>query len=223
VSPAPPAYLTIDDAPSAQLPAKLDLLAAREIPAVLFCEGRRLARYPDHAVAAIERGVHLGNHTYDHPHCSRLSPAAFTRTVDRTERLIEAAYQRAGVDRPAKLFRFPYGDRGDDASEPFQRLLAERGFQPASGGGVRYGWYRDRHADARDWFWTVDTRDYAVETPRELRAELSSDRVRDRLASPSADVILCHDAGTAVATFESLLDWLADREVTVGDPLRLVE
>jgi peptidoglycan/xylan/chitin deacetylase (PgdA/CDA1 family) len=218
-----PVYLTIDDAPSERLPAKLDALTDRDIPAVLFCEGRRLATSPTHALAAIDRGVHLGNHTYAHPHCSRLSTAAFARELDRTERLIEATYERAGVDRPGRFFRFPYGDRGDDAAGAFQRLLVERGFRPASGGGITYGWYRDRHADARDWFWTVDTRDYTVETPDGLRATLDSDRVRDRLASPSADVVLCHDAGTSVATFEALLEWLADRAVAFADPLALAE
>jgi peptidoglycan/xylan/chitin deacetylase (PgdA/CDA1 family) len=218
----PSAYLTIDDAPSGDLSGKLDTLDRHEVPAMLFCEGRRMADHLDRAVEAIERGYHLGNHTETHPHCSELSVAEFRRELDRTERRIEDAYDRAGVDRPAKLFRFPYGDRGGGSTADFQRVLTQREFAPATATDVTYDWYRETHAGARDWFWTVDCRDWDVASVEQLRHTVET-VAADRLASSAADIVLFHDAGTDLALLDAFLEELQSRGVEFTAPTDALE
>ena len=60
------AYLTIDDAPSKDFIRKLDFLSSKNIPAILFCEGRFLEERFDDGVCAIRKGYIVGNHGYDH-------------------------------------------------------------------------------------------------------------------------------------------------------------
>ncbi|WP_435175915.1 polysaccharide deacetylase family protein [Halorussus sp. AFM4] len=213
-------YLTVDDAPSADLPEKLDLLADREVPALFFCEGRRLADHPEHARRAVEAGFHLGNHAYSHTSAADLSVAAFRDEVERTESLIRDAYDRAGATRPAKLFRFPYGEKGGEDADAFQRVLADRRFVPPDPDrlGDRYA---DRHAGDRDWYWTVDLRDWEVDSPDELRDRVDS--AAERLDGESSTIVLFHDAGNSTELFEAFLDALDDQGVDFGDPLDLLD
>lgn len=96
--------------------------------ALFFCGGRRLAKYPEHARRAVESGFYLGNHTYSRTRASELSVEAFEREVVRTEALLEDVYDRAGVPRPARVFRLPYGDEGGNRADRFQRVLETEGF-----------------------------------------------------------------------------------------------
>lgn len=204
-------YLTVDDAPSATLDEKLDALAARDVPALLFCEGRRLDRHPEHATRAVRAGVHLGNHTWSHPHASDLCEAAFVRETERTERRIERVYDRAGVTRPAKLFRFPYGDDGGDRAGDFRSVLRERGFT----GPDRI----DRGPTRADWSWTLDVADWETDDVSELRARFEA-AVSD--AERSDEVVLFHDAGNSPALFEAFVGWLDDADRGLADPLDLL-
>ncbi|MWV40657.1 polysaccharide deacetylase family protein [Natrialba sp. INN-245] len=216
----PTAYLTVDDAPSPELPAKLEILESAEVPALFFCEGRRLADYPEQARRAIEGGYHLGNHGYSHQHASECSPETFRSELERTDALIDEVYEQAGVDRPAKLFRFPYGDKGDENAEEFQRILESAGFVPPDPERIDYEWYRDCHTGDRDWFWTDDLEDWSLESRAELRERIES--AANRLASPSPDIVLFHDAGTASDLFAELVGLLEERGVEFGAPLSLL-
>lgn len=208
------AYLTIDDAPSERLGAKLDALDARDVPAVLFCEGRRLADAPALAERAVEAGYHLGNHTYSHPHASDLSVEAFEREVARTERRIEAAYDRAGVERPARLFRFPYGDDGGERAPAFQRVLDEYGFTGPTLPDTAWASAEQR----ADWLWTLDVGDWETDDRSALRARF--DEAVDE-AQNGDEILLFHDAGNSVALFEAFVGWLADSDLALADPLDL--
>jgi len=214
------AYLTIDDAPSPDLRETLDLLAEYDVPALLFCEGRRLANHPGLAREAIEAGVHLGNHAYSHTHASLLLPSAFRDEVARTEAAIDAVYEAAGVERPARVFRFPYGDRGKSRAHRYQHVLAEFGFEapdPPTGGaeGRGHNW-----EPGRDWGWTLDLRDWNVDSPAELQAQIET-RVDGRTPA-SPDVVLFHDSGTDPELLETLLDAFESRNVEFEDPLDLL-
>lgn len=213
-------YLTVDDAPTVALPAKLAVLEDRDVPAILFCEGRRLAEHPDAARAAIEAGYHLGNHAYSHTHASDLDVDAFREEVARTEDAIEAVYETAGVERPARLFRFPYGDDGGDRADALQDVLAEFGFVPPDRDRIGDRAFRERHDGDLDWFWTVDVEDWDVEDRAGLAENVAG--VSDRVESDAADVVLFHDGGNGPAMFEAVVDLLAERGSTFADPLDLV-
>lgn len=211
------AYLTVDDAPSATLPEKLDVLAAHDAPALFFCEGSRLDERPDHARLAVEAGHHLGNHAYTHEHASEMAVEAFEREVDRTETLIDEVYDRTAVSRPARTFRFPYGDDGGDRADRFQRVLETRGFAPPrpdglDGDGAPTG--------GHDWGWTFSVEDWTVE---------SADRLRDRVdaaadrSDPAADqLVLFHDAGNDPSLFDAFVERLGDAGFAFADPIELV-
>lgn len=210
-----PTSLTVDDAPSGTLPAKLDALAERGITVVLFCEGRRLDEHPEHAVRAIEAGHVLGNHTYSHGHAAELDVSTFRAEVERTERLLAAAYDAAGVERPAKLFRFPFGDRGGEREADFQSVLAEHGFVGPDASALT-GYDGDGR---RDWGWTVSVEDWEVETPAALRANVAA--VAERFDDPGT-LVLFHDGGNDPALFASFLDDVGERGVAFADPLDLL-
>ncbi len=208
------AHLTIDDAPSETLGAKLDVLDVHDVPAVFFCEGRRLHDYPALAERAVEAGYHLGNHTYSHPYASDISVDAFEQELARTERRIDAVYDRTSFDRPARLFRFPYGDDGGDLQEAFQRILREHGFTGPSRGDTT------EQSPRFDWSWTLDIADWQTDDVSELRARF------DETASEANDedeIILFHDAGNSLELFEAFVGWLDESEFDLADPLDLVQ
>jgi len=212
-------YLTIDDAPTDDLPSKLSVLNDLGISAVLFCEGRRMEEYPDHCVRAITTGIHLGNHTYSHHHASDISVDTFAREVGRTEELIEETYERSSVSRPAKLFRFPYGDKGGENAGEFQRVLREQGFRPPDPDLITYECY-DNHAEDSDWYWTVDVRDWEVNTREEFDEQIAS--MEKRLREPSPDIILFHDNHNSSEILEYCLTELRDVGVEFGPPTELL-
>lgn len=108
----PKAYLTIDDSPSAHTGELTDALVARGVPAILFCRGDRLKKNPEAVVDAIKKGFVIGNHAWSHTRFSAMSLEDGIKEIKKTDKLIDNAYRKAGVARPAKYFRFPHMDRG---------------------------------------------------------------------------------------------------------------
>ena len=106
------AYLTIDDSPSEFMKQKVDYLYSKKIPAIFFCEGKNIEKYENAVIYAIMKGFIIGNHSYDHPHFSRLSLGEAFKQIKKTDKIIDVAYRKAHIKRPIKIFRFPYGDKG---------------------------------------------------------------------------------------------------------------
>ncbi|SFS03254.1 Polysaccharide deacetylase [Halomicrobium zhouii] len=213
-------YLTVDDAPTETLPEKLAILEDHDVPALFFCEGRRLAEYPDHARQAVEAGYHIGNHAYSHQHASELSVDDVREEVAKTEALVEDVYADAGVTRPARLFRFPYGDKGGERADRFQEVLEAEEFTPPDPSRIEYDWDDENRDGDRDWYWTVSVEDWEADSRAELRDHVAA--VDDRFDQPGDDVVLFHDGGNTPALFEAFLELLAERDVEFGDPLDLV-
>lgn len=189
------AYLTIDDAPSPRFAEVVDLLDDLDVPAVFFCEGQSLERRPDPVVDAIRRGFPVGNHAYSHPNFSAIGRSRARAEVRRTDRLIDALHDRAGVERATKAFRFPYGDHGVDRSRAhvdwLQDLLRAEGYDAPALPGIEYDWYDEDVRPRADWFWTVDLREYREDWDRD--DVLAAIRGSERLAGDSADIVLTHD------------------------------
>ncbi len=106
------AYLTIDDTPNERSRAFLDALVDRHAPALLFCRGDMIEKYPDAVVYAIQKGFVIGNHGYHHTRATTLGFDATCDNILRADMLIEKCYADAGVPRPGKYYRFAYMDRG---------------------------------------------------------------------------------------------------------------
>jgi peptidoglycan/xylan/chitin deacetylase (PgdA/CDA1 family) len=67
-------YLTFDDGPSQYTPAILNVLRATHSTATFFEIGFRQAQYPMEAAQIRAQGSNIGNHTYNHPDLTKLTP-----------------------------------------------------------------------------------------------------------------------------------------------------
>ena len=220
-------YLTIDDAPSQRMGARVGLLCELQIPAIFFCSGNQLSDSPGPAVEAIERGLVIGNHAWSHPHFSQLTVAQAHAEIASTDELIDRLYRDAGHDRDHRWFRFPFGDQGDDfagdAASPslrahrveLQSLLRALGYSAPAFADVAHPWFWPRGADV-DWYWTFDSMDWAVSqnelSVQDALARLALHDPAQRLAlgdSSSADIVLLHDHDHSAHAFERLIEALA--------------
>lgn len=190
-------YLTIDDSPGTQFTAKVDLLAKHKIPVVFFCIGQLIERYPDAVIDSIHKGYIIANHSYTHPAFSKISLEQAKEEIYKTDQIIEGIYQAAGVKRPAKWFRFPYGDKGDlkngkvfsifrqgnkKRGAAIQKMLQELGYEQPAIDGVTYRYMQKAKLwkDA-DWAWTFDIMEWAMEMDKPLQGLRNLDRVFQRL------------------------------------------
>jgi peptidoglycan/xylan/chitin deacetylase (PgdA/CDA1 family) len=215
------AYLTIDDSPSPDFMNKLDFLDARGIRAVWFCQGNYMEQRPQMIIDALLRGHIIANHSYSHPHFSEISIDQAFAEIRATDAVLDELYQRSGVERAHRFFRFPYGDKGDghntspleqmDAEgqaryDAIQAYLKKLGYTPAALPGITYSFYNNvRLGEALDWYWTYDTHDWAliVDDPPDgltsteaILARMDEDAPENwrGLNDPgSTDIILTHD------------------------------
>jgi peptidoglycan/xylan/chitin deacetylase (PgdA/CDA1 family) len=107
--------LTIDDAPSANFKAKVDLLIEHDISAVFFCIGNKIEQYKSDLIYAIKQGFILGNHSYTHPWFSSINKQEGIVEIRKTDELLNDIYTSAGIHQEdrKRFFRFPYGDAGN--------------------------------------------------------------------------------------------------------------
>ncbi len=171
------AYLTIDDGPSVARKEKVDILNQFGIQAVWFSEGRFMEIRPDELVYTIQKGHIVGNHAFSHSHFSELTLEQCRNEIIETDRMIEQLYEKAGVKRPIKLFRFPYGDEGvtrgfyefgysDEEKErvsQIQSILKELGYVIFPFKNITYKYFDAfRHSERVDWLWTYDAMEWCV-------------------------------------------------------------
>jgi peptidoglycan/xylan/chitin deacetylase (PgdA/CDA1 family) len=105
-------YLTFDDGPSAYTPQILSELQAEGVPATFFVVGQNAARFPNFVQQERGAGEGIGNHSWDHPDLTTLSPDQV-----RTE-LASTSDEIANLTgtRPA-LFRPPFGFFNDTVTQ----------------------------------------------------------------------------------------------------------
>lgn len=222
------AYLTIDDSPSADTERLVDFLTARQIPAILFVRGKLLEQNPRAIEYAIEKGLRIGNHSYAHKPADEMEPQDWADDLELCDHLIEAAYRRAGHERPAKYYRFPYIDRGDgekieridttsivenDKTQRLQDYLHEQHFyQPFR--KMPRGYPKRAHDclytyTARDWMLNATHRGkHAIKTREDLIARAAGD-----LGLQSADhphILLLHDQPGLFEETCALIDYFCE-------------
>jgi peptidoglycan-N-acetylglucosamine deacetylase len=104
-------YLTFDDGPSQYTPAILDILRATHSTATFFELGFRQAKYPAEAAQVRAEGSSIGNHTYNHPDLTALTPG-------------QVRWQLSHGPR-SRCLRPPYG-----ATNPgVRRIVAQQGLR----------------------------------------------------------------------------------------------
>ncbi|MFD7243051.1 polysaccharide deacetylase family protein [Streptomyces massasporeus] len=97
--------LTFDDGPSGNTTKLLDALRQNGLRATMFNQGQYAAANPSLVRAQVTAGMWVANHSYTHPHLTRLSQAQIDSEISRTQQAIA----NAGGGTP-KLFRPPYGE-----------------------------------------------------------------------------------------------------------------
>jgi peptidoglycan/xylan/chitin deacetylase (PgdA/CDA1 family) len=102
----PVVWLTIDDGPSDETPAILDLLEAHGARATFFLVGERAAARPDLVRGIARRGHGIGNHSARHPQAWfwALPPARMRAEVADAQRTLQAL-----TGRPPRWFRAVVG------------------------------------------------------------------------------------------------------------------
>jgi peptidoglycan/xylan/chitin deacetylase (PgdA/CDA1 family) len=85
--------------------AVFDILKRERVPSTIFVSGRWVDSHPD-AMSELAREplIEFGDHSYDHPHMSRLSAERIAAEIDRTEAALGHYGKRAVAFRP------PFGD-----------------------------------------------------------------------------------------------------------------
>lgn len=83
-------WLTIDDGPSTETAAVLDLLDAHGAKATFFVVGDRARRNPELVREIVRRGHELGNHSESHPQAFfwALGPRRMRREIARTQQVL---------------------------------------------------------------------------------------------------------------------------------------
>jgi peptidoglycan/xylan/chitin deacetylase (PgdA/CDA1 family) len=97
--------LTFDDGPGGSTAAILAVLARYGVPATFFNIGVNMAARPALVREEAAAGYPLGDHTWDHPNMTLLSPSAQAAELDRV-----SVEQRALTGSVPCLFRPPSGD-----------------------------------------------------------------------------------------------------------------
>lgn len=113
-SPSKKIYLTIDDSPSKDTDGLIDFLSSKNIPAMLFARGAFMEEKDsfERIVRAIKNGFLIANHSYAHERTSEIGFKNQTDQILKTQKLIDRAYEEAGIQKPPRYFRFPHLDRG---------------------------------------------------------------------------------------------------------------
>ncbi|WP_280434261.1 polysaccharide deacetylase family protein [Nocardia carnea] len=98
--------LTLDDGPGEHAGEVLDLLAAADIPATFYLNGRDLAARPALGRAIAEAGHEIGNHTHNHRRMVLVSSETVADEVERTDAEIRKTGYQGDI-----TFRPPYGKK----------------------------------------------------------------------------------------------------------------
>ena len=102
----PMVALTFDDGPGGDSESKiLDTLSENNSVATFFYQGYRISSFKSNAIKAVSIGCEIGNHSWDHPHLSKLSDSQIKKQIDKTNKEI---HEICGVT--PVVARPPYGD-----------------------------------------------------------------------------------------------------------------
>ena len=125
--------LTFDDGPDCGLDQFLGMLEGAGATATFFVVGEQVESAPDRLREIVFAGHHVGVHCYRHLDHLQLTPRQVQEDMRRAKQVVEDV-----TDRPARLFRPPYGHFS-------MTSWLEAGRQ----GWKRILWTLDR--DPRDW------------------------------------------------------------------------
>ena len=202
-------YLTIDDSPSRDFIDKINFLDKHNIPAVIFGIGNKMEGKPEEIIEAIKKGFLIGNHSYSHPHFSKITLQKAEKEILRTDKIIDELYKKANKHRPVKLFRFPYGDKGwnkqtesifvkllpgriqkvfnrfsgSKHKEKIQQYLKDMNYIHPKYEDVTYPFYKKdlNLMEENDMYWTFDFREYKKDSIDDIYEHMEKKQQYDKI------------------------------------------
>lgn len=212
--------MTIDDIPQDITRAVIDCYQEMNIPFVMFGIGQDMEKREDDVIYALSRGVVVGNHTYTHPHLSELSYEEGIEEIEKTEEILNRLYEKAGVERKYKLFRFPFIDKGGENKDRYQKYLREHGFMKIDDREASTPVYlKDGHKKDIDVAPSIDLAEYTIrpgsgvgidEIYKYLELQLST------LSTDSTEIVLMHTHDETEEMVPGYYKLLADKMLGLG-------
>ena len=177
-------YLTFDDGPSKTVtPLILDLLNKENIKATFFVLGSRVELNPDVLKREYEEGHYIANHGYSHVYSNIYSSTdSVLEEYNKTQQAIQNAL---GIEYDGHLFRFPGGSNG--------------------------GKYNNLKKDAKVLLETnqiayIDWNALSGDAAGAKTKETLLENIKTSVGEKNTVVILMHDAGDKILTYEILQD-----------------
>lgn len=181
------AYLTFDDGPSKSVtPLILDLLKQENIKATFFVLGSRVDLNPHILKRTYKEGHFIANHGYSHIYSKIYSSTG--SVLEEYIKTQDAIKNALGIDYNGHLFRFPGGSTGGK----YHNLKAEAKMVLEENEVL----YVD---------WNALSQDSAGAKTKEALIE----NVKSSVGNKNSVVILMHDAGDKILTYEALPEIIA--------------
>lgn len=176
-------FLTFDDGPSKTVTIPiLDLLKQENIKATFFVLGSRVEFYPELVQRAYKEGHYIANHGYSHKYDQVYSSTdAVLQEYWRTEQLIKNAI--GNQEYNSYLFRFPGGSVGGK----YNKLKKEAKYV-LNDNNILYVDWNALNGDSEGKKTKEDMMQY----------------LKDTIGEKQSVVILMHDAGDKILTYEML-------------------
>ncbi len=189
-------FLTFDDGPSSNItPLILDVLKQNDIKATFFTLGSRVIQNPQIVKRAYEEGHYIANHGYTHVYSTiYASEESLLDEYNRTEEAIRNAIEVP--EYSSHLFRFPGGSVGgqyNSVKKVYTKVLDENDIL-----------YVD---------WNCLNEDSTGKRTKEQLVQY----IKDTSKNKNSVVVLMHDAGDKVLTYETLqevIDYFRANEYT---------
>ncbi len=225
------AVLTIDDIATNNTPALVDYLVEKGIKVLMFAWGENIERHPENAIYALKHGMVVGNHSYTHPNFADISFEEGIKEIERTEALVDDIYKKAGIERKYRPFRFPYGSKGGENKEKYEKYLRDKGFSKLDDRDISYPWWKESGLDNDiDTLWTFDFAEYQIRPDSGFTMEDVFKRVHNSnpanggalLEDGTNHIILMHDHEETLAMvpdyYKIMIEHVMENGVTFKQP-----
>ena len=180
-------YLTFDDGPSKTVtPLILDVLNQENVKATFFLLGSRVELNPSIVKREYQEGHYIANHGYSHVYPQIYS--SIEAILDEYNKTRQAIQNAIGLEYDGHLFRFPGGSTGGK-----YKKIKEESKQVLEENQIGY-------ID-----WNALTNDSAGAKTKEALMENMIKTVGEK----TTVVILMHDAGDKILTYEVLPEMIA--------------
>lgn len=181
-------YLTFDDGPTKWTGAFLDILQEHKVPATFFMQGSNLEKavFQNDVKRAAEEGHYIGAHSMTHEYDELYKRRQFVPEMLAT---IDLIYDITGTK--STLVRAPYGSLPGLRNDAILSQIME--------------------AKLRVWDWTIDSRDWDVQTsPEEVLEYIMEDTKND------VEILLLHEKKRTLEILPQIIAYFKEQGYLFG-------